>query len=294
MLGLYTLILVMVLCWSGNFIAGKVALRELPPFALLFLRVSFSAALLAAIYFTSPESRRERVDKTALKKFAELGLYGVALNQTGFTVGLHHTTVAHSALVIALGPIFVLLLARWQRLEALTTRKLLGMFISFAGVLILTSEHGLGAGSPTLAGDLITLAGSVAFAFYTIAGKKVALTYNTLAMNTYAYLIGAILVVPISAWQLRAVPWATISWRGWLAVGYMAGLASVAAYLIYYYALSKLSASRVAAFGYLQPVVATLLGVLLLKESLSPQLLAGGSAVLLGVYLAERARNSKV
>jgi len=46
----------------------------------------------------------------------------------------------------------------------------------------------------------------------------------------------------------------------------------------------------VAAFGYLQPVVATLLGVLLLKESLSPQLLAGGSAVLLGVYLAERAR----
>ncbi|MBI4462179.1 MAG: DMT family transporter [Acidobacteria bacterium] len=286
---LYLLILVMVLSWSGNFIAGKFALQELPPFALLFLRVWFSAALLSAIYFSSAGTRN-RFTRADLRKFAELGLYGVALNQTGFTVGLHYTTVAHSSLIIALGPIFVLLLARWRRLEALTPRKLAGMGLAFAGVVILSSEHGFGSDSPTFLGDVITLMGSIAFAFYTVVGKRVALTYDTLAMNTYAYLTGAILVVPVAGWQLFTVPWEQVTWHGWLAVTYMAALASVVAYLIYYYALSKLSASRVAAFSYLQPVLATLFAVALLGESLSPQLLSGGTAVLVGVYLAERAR----
>ena len=280
----------MVLCWSGNFVMGKVALRELPPFALLFLRVWLSAAILAAIYFSSGEHRRRRFVKADWKKFAELGCYGIALNQVGFTVGLNYTTVTHSALIIATGPIFVLLLARWQRLEVLTARKVLGMGLSFAGVVILSSEYGFGSQSPTLLGDVITLGGTVAFAVYTVVGKKVARTYHTLALNTFAYLSGALMVMPIAGWQLLRVSWASVSWRGWLGVAYMAVLASVVAYLIYYYALSKLSASRVAAFSYLQPVLATVLGAALLAEKVSLELLGGGTAVLVGVYLAERGR----
>lgn len=287
---IYSLILLMVLCWSGNFVMGKVALRELPPFALLFLRVWFSAAILAAIYFSSGEHHRWRFEGADWKKFAELGCYGIALNQVGFTVGLNYTTVAHSALIIATGPIFVLLLARWQQLEALTARKVLGMALSFAGVVILSSEYGFGSQSPTLLGDVITLGGTVSFAVYTVAGKKVAQIYDTLPLNTFTYLFGALMVVPVAGWQLLRVPWANVSWRGWLGVAYMAVLASVVAYLIYYYALSKLSASRVAAFSYLQPVIATILGAVLLAEKVSPRLLGGGTAVLVGVYLAERGR----
>lgn len=295
MLKLYVLIAVMVLSWAGNFIVGKLALRELPPFALLCLRVWFSAGLLAAIYFASRDLRRQRFALGDWKQFIALGIYGVALNQAGFTVGLNYTTVAHSSLIIALGPIYVLLLARWHGLEALTPRKLVGMGLSFAGVAILSSEHGSGSGSlpagqvgPTLVGDLLTLGGSLAFAFYTVAGKKVALVYDTLTMNTFAYLVGAVLVVPLGGWQLFEVSWSAVSWRGWLGVAYMAAFASVIAYLIYYYALAKLSASRVATFSYLQPVLATLFAVLLLGESLSAQLVGGGALVLLGVYLAER------
>ncbi|MFQ5927698.1 MAG: DMT family transporter, partial [Terriglobia bacterium] len=205
MLTAYLVLLVAVLCWSGNFIAGKFALRAFPPFALACLRIWLSAALLAAIYFTLPN--RRRLTRADLKKFAELGLYGVALNQAGFTIGLNYTTVAHSALIISLSPIFVLLLARWQRLEALTPRKLLGMGLAFLGVVILTSEHGLGSSSPTFLGDAITLAAALAFSLYTVTGEKVAHTYDTLTLNTFAYLTGAVLVVPLAGWQLRAVAW---------------------------------------------------------------------------------------
>lgn len=292
MLTLYVLILLMVLGWAGNFLVlKKLALSEFPPFAVVFLRVWISATLLSAIYFLSPASRRQRFARGDWKRFAELGLYGVALNQAGFTLGLNYTSVAHSSLLIALGPIFVLLLARWQGLEALTRRKLLGMGLSVIGIVILTREYGSGSGNPTLAGDVLTLAGSLAFALYTVAGKKVALTYNTLALNTCAYLTGAAFILPLTAWQLPQVPWSQITWRGWLGLAYVAGVASVLAYLIYYYALSKLSASRVAAFSYVQPPLAILLAGFLFPESepLTPTLLAGGAAVLVGVYFAERA-----
>jgi drug/metabolite transporter (DMT)-like permease len=70
----------------------------------------------------------------------------------------------------------------------------------------------------------------------------------------------------------------------------MAAMASVAAYMIFYYALSKISASRVIAFSYLQPVLATILAILFLGERLTPYLLVGGALVLVGVALAERGR----
>jgi len=131
---LWVLIAVMVLAWSGNFIIAKFTLRELPPFALLFLRVLFSNGLLLPLYLASRQHRRQPLERGDWKWFALLGLFGIALNQTGFTVGLHHTTVSHSSLIISLSPLLVLILASRMQLERFTRQKLAGMALSFAGV----------------------------------------------------------------------------------------------------------------------------------------------------------------
>jgi drug/metabolite transporter (DMT)-like permease len=68
----------------------------------------------------------------------------------------------------------------------------------------------------------------------------------------------------------------------------MAIFPSVICYLIYYYALKQIPASRVAALAYLQPVLATVLGVLLLGEHVTVPLVAGGVVIFAGVYLTER------
>jgi len=68
---------------------------------------------------------------------------------------------------------------------------------------------------------------------------------------------------------------------------------SVVPYLIYAFALTELAASRVAAFSYLQPVIATALGVWLLAERLTSSAVAGGTLILLGVYLTERETGSR-
>jgi len=63
---------------------------------------------------------------------------------------------------------------------------------------------------------------------------------------------------------------------------------SVAAYTIFAFALTELTAARAAAFQYLQPVIATGLGIWLLGETLTSRIVVGGSVILLGVYLTER------
>ena len=301
---LYLLIAIMVLAWSFNFIVAKRTLEEVPPLTLLFLRVLLSNVILLALYIGRRwrQQRRAAGDPSASlrvipeihqddwKWFALIGLFGVAGNQTGFTVGLHYTTVAHSSLIISLTPILVLLLATRMKLEIFTPMKVVGMLLSFSGVAVLVSEHGFDMHSASFSGDLITFAGSVCFALYTVYGKKVADRYDTLSLNTYTYLFGGSIVFLFTGREAFSLNLMTLSWKGWLGALYMAAIASVLAYMIFYYALGKISASRLVAFSYLQPVLATLLSVLLLGDKVTTHLLVGGALVLVGVALAERGR----
>jgi drug/metabolite transporter (DMT)-like permease len=286
----YFLILLMVLGWAFNFIVAKWTLRELPPFALLFLRVFVANLMLLAIYFGSRQYRRRPLRRGDWRWFALLGFFGIAMNQTGFTVGINYTVVPHSALIIATTPVYVLLLAARMRQEAMTLPKVAGILLSFVGVLILTLEHGMDLRSPTFLGDLITWGGSLSFALYAVYSKHVAERYDTLTLTTFIYVFGLCVVTPLAGWQLWDVEWHAITWHGWLGAFYMAAVASVMGYIIFYYALTKISATRVIVFTYLQPVLATVLSILLLGDHLSPHLLGGGALVLGGVFLAERGR----
>ena len=277
----------MVLIWSANFIIAKVALRHFPPFTLAVFRTTLATAFVV-LFFLPVARRQPRFHPSDWRKFIELGIYGVVFNQTFFVLGLSHTSVAHSSLIISLSPVLVLIIARLRGLEEFTATSVLGLVMSFVGVVILSSERGVSLRSPTLLGDLLTLSGAAAFAYYTVAGKEVADRYSSLAMNTYCYLVAAALILPFTLWQGIRLDWGAVGTSGWLSLLYMALFSSAAAYLIYYWALRQISATRAATLSYLQPVLATLLGVLFLAEHLAPRLLVGGAIVLVGVYLAER------
>ena len=284
----------MVLMWTANFLAAKIALRTLDAVTLGPLRVELAAVIMLAVYAATPrqrsgeQSKRRAFDRGDLWRFFWLGVFGVAGNQLLFLIGLNYTTVGHSSLIIATGPITILLLARMQRLELLTVNKLLGMVLSFSGVALLALEKGISLQAGTLKGDLITFAGSFSFACYTVLSKRIAPKYDTISMNTYLYISGAIIVMPLAIWRAMRLDWAAVSWQGWLGLLYLALFGSVCAYLIYFWALRRLAASRLAAFTYFQPVLATILGVWMLGEEMTHNLLGGGALVLVGVYLAER------
>jgi drug/metabolite transporter (DMT)-like permease len=276
----------MVTLWSVNFIVGKVALRHMDVWTLVSFRLVLAALVLIPIYLAWP--RRQRFGPRDYWNFAYLGFFGVAVNQGCFTVGLNYTTVGHASIIVSTGPVLVLLFARVLKLEALTPAKVIGVATSFAGVFVLVAENGLGLHSGTLAGDLISFTGATSYAIYAVLGKKVAKQYDSLSMNTFNCIVAAIIFAPLAVRQGLRLDWGSVGWAGWAGLFYMAAASSVAAYLIFFWALRHLAASRLAAVSYVQPVLVTLLGIILLGERLTHSLLVGGGLVLLGVYLAER------
>ncbi len=280
---------VMLMLWSFNYVAGKIALRTLDPITLVCFRLELAAIVMLPIYFA--QRRRTPLRLCDIWPFAYLGLFGVIVNQGLFTVGLNFTTSDHSAVIIAVGPIIILFLARAMRLEAFTIGKIVGMAISFAGVYLLETEHGSPAHSPYLVGDLITFGGVMGFAAYTVLGKRVAGQYDAISMNTFNCVAAAVMLLPLTVRQALHLNWHSVAPSGWLGMIYMAVGSSVAAYTIMYWVLRYMTASRVGAMSYFQPVAVILLSIVFLGERPTRNLLEGTALVLLGVFLAERGRS---
>lgn len=284
---LYSLISFAILGWALNFIVAKVTLRYLDVWSLTSFRIILSGALMLPIYFWTP--RRARFDRRDFWTFVVLGFFGVVMNRGLFIVGLDYTTAGHSALIVAIGPILILLLARMMNLEKITTAKVLGMALSFAGVVVLVGgdELRLHGGAGTWVGDMITLGGTLGFAVYTVLAKRVARHYDTISMNTFNNLAGAIILLPLGIRQATRLDWANVAWQGWAGLAYTALISSVIAYMIYFWALRHVSASRLAAYTYAETPIAAFLSVLLLGEKLTAALLISATLILAGVYLAE-------
>jgi len=299
---LYALIFLMVAFWSGNYIVGKIALRELPPLLVAGLRIGFAGVMILPFYVgqaLSPakprlseprlsEPRPSGSGHRVILRLLLLGVFGVTLNQLFFIVGLSRTSVAHAAILIGLTPVQVLILACLRGQERMTFQRAAGMAIALAGVALLKAFEPAAASGATWFGDLFTFLAGTFFAIFTVFGKEVTKLHSAVTVNAYAYVGGAVALAPVTLWEISRHPLSHISAAAWMAVLYMALFSSVIAYLIYYYALTHVAASRVSAFSYLQPVFATAMGAALLREHVGAPVIAGGLVILSGVYLVER------
>jgi drug/metabolite transporter (DMT)-like permease len=276
--------------WASNILAGKVAVKGFGAMGLAQLRLTGAALLFVTLFLVWRGRPALRLSGRQWLGLILVALNGLTLNQICFLNGLARTSVAHTALIVALAPVMVLAISCLMRFEPLTLLKLIGMVISFAGVAVLTLGGSEKGSTAHWQGDLIVLAGSASFAYYTIQVKEIANRYDALTLNTLTFVLGSLLMIPFAARSVRQIRWDSVSPGAWGGLAFMVVLGTVVAYLFYAFALTELSASRVAAFAYLQPVVAALLGVWLLRERITPTVLAGGALILSGVYLAERER----
>jgi drug/metabolite transporter (DMT)-like permease len=272
--------------WSFNYFAAKMALLHVDALSLAVLRIPLAAVISLAIYFL--QRSRTPLRARDLWTFTYLGFFGVIINQGCFTIGLSQTTSEHSVVIMALGPVLVLVLSRVLKLEALTIAKVLGMAICLLGVALLETERGHPNHSPLLTGDLITLSSITGFAICAVLGKRVVRGFDAVSMNTFLLLTSAVLVSPVALRQGIHLDWKSVGWVGWTGMFYMAGVSAVAAYTVFYWVLRYMEASRVAAVNYIQPVIVILFSIPFLGEHPTWHLLAGGALVLAGVYLAER------
>jgi drug/metabolite transporter (DMT)-like permease len=130
--------------------------------------------------------------------------------------------------------------------------------------------------------------GSLAFASYTVLGKTLTRRYGGIYVTTLSFVIGAVSLVPIAWLSGQRIEIRNISALAWISLAYLVVIHTVICYLIFYYLLTHVAASRVSLFGYIQPVLASLFAWILLSEPVTAAIVAGGALVCGGVWLAER------
>lgn len=286
---LYSLLSLMVLLWAVNFVIARVALQEFPSLLAASLRACFAALFLVGVYFwQSRKAGLAKWERGDLPMLVLLGILGVTLNQVLFLMGLVRTNTAHAAVMIGLTPLMVLLLGAFTGLEALSLKKILGIGVALCGIAVLQSSRTSSGTPATMLGDLLILGAALAFALFVVLGKRITARHGGLTVNTLAYVSGGVFLLPVIFWHFSWFDFGQVSWKAWSAVVYMSVFPSAICYLIFYWALTHIPASRVSNFGYLQPLLATVLGVTLLGDPVSSTLVAGGSLVLTGVFLTER------
>jgi len=272
--------------WGTSWAASKIGLQELTPIHLAVLRFIIASIIFFGVLKINYKNYIiEKKDKMWLWF---LGFLGVALYFYIQLTGLKLTTTVNSSILIGTSPIFIMFLSTLLfRYERLTVNKVFGAFIAFLGIfLIFTGGNRISIGGSTLIGDLIMLANSIIWSFFTVLGKKLVDKYDPFVVMAYINIYGTILVLPIAFTPAFINSIRTASMPTWISTIYLSVFCSVYSFYMWYKGVKTIGASRTAMFNYLNPVIAVTIGILFLKEAWNIYTLVGGMLVFMGVFVA--------
>ncbi len=274
------------LCWSGVFVAVKVAASSMPVPALIAARYAAATAVFAVLSTVRPGLRPSKDD---LPLLVLLGLIGVTVYNLFFFYGVSLSTAVNASLIVPTSvPVVSSLLAAMVLGEKISAGRLVGLLMAGTGVATISiGGHG-GPGPANLLGDLLLVGAVLSWALYTVLGRVALRKYPPLTVTTFAHYAGtpplvvAALLDPATPAFFRAPPVA------WAMLGYLVVFATVVAFVWYYAGIRLVGAGRAAVFLYLVPVGSVILAVMTLGEPLYPTHLLGALFVVGGLILAQR------
>jgi drug/metabolite transporter (DMT)-like permease len=278
--------------WAGTYTAGKIALSELSPVELNALRFSLAALFLAPALIRS--WRRISRDRRSLLALAQLTLLGFVLNKAFEYFGLALSTASDVALLIATESLFTALLSWTLLRERVSRGGVFSLLLGLAGVYLIV-ERGLApnlggaAGAGRVVGDLLVVLSLLIEATYTVRGKMAVASLPPL-LFVGVTITGSLFVwIPAGLVNVAHSGMPHVSLGGWLAVLYMAAVATVAGYWLWFRALTALDASTAAPTLFIQPLLGAALGILLLHDTLSWATWLGGALISLSLLFVVRA-----
>lgn len=282
---LYIALILATVAWGGTFVGVKYALRYLNPLQLLFVRFVPAALAYATSVGLWYRQTLPRMISADWRSLCLMGLFGVILYHLPLNLGQKLIPAGTASLLMAVNPAFIMLFSVAFLKEQASRTRVLGLVISFLGLVLVMRFPSSGhVDLRYLGGLLISLVGPMSWALYTVISRPLAARYPPLAVTGVATILGA---MPILAFlgpsSLSAA--ANMPWDGWVSVLFLALVSTVVGVSVWVLALQHLEASRVGAFIYLVPFWGVLLSRILLAEPLTPALLAGGAVVIAGVVL---------
>jgi drug/metabolite transporter (DMT)-like permease len=279
--------LVVVGLWASTFIVTKHAFAELAPLAFTFVRFALMTALAFVVLFA--RGRSWRIDRRDLPRFALAGLTGYTFYQLCFVLGLERTSPFTSSLLIAMVPLFTLIILA-GRGERPPARGWAGLAVALAGVVIfLADQWGQGAAG-SLVGAALNIGAAVSFALYGVVNRPLVRDYPPETYTAYTLLAGSIPLMLVATPSALAQNWGAVSALGWLEIGYMVILPVYVAYMLWNWAIARRGAAAATSFSLLVPIASGSLSAWLFREQFGVGKLLGAALVLAGLAIL-RTRN---
>lgn len=278
-----------VTVWGASFIATKIAVSEVSPLTVMWLRFGIGVAVLGA----AVAARGEFVvpSRADLRYFAGLGALGITLHQWLQATGLQTAQATTTSWIITATPLTMALVGRVVLGERLQRRQMIGIGVGALGVLLVVSRGDVASlvrGSGGRVGDLLVTISTVTWALFSAYSRKGLQAHRSAPM---------ILYVMGSGWLLGTIPWILtggpaeirlLTADAWIGIGFLGLFCSGIAYIFWYDALRALPAATVGSLLYLEPLVTMIVAALLLAEAVTPAAVLGGAVILIGVRIATR------
>jgi len=290
----WTALIIVYFVWGSTYLAISVVDQTMPPLLAAGVRHLIAGTILFVLLLVTRGSRALRLSRDEWLGSAFVGL-ALLLGGNGLVV-LAETSVPSglTALIIAIVPLFVVLLRRiFGERVALGTYA--GIAVGFAGVAVLVVPHGI-AGTVDIGGMIMLIGASLSWAIGTFFSKRVSLPRDPLASTGGQMVVGggALLIAGLLTGESGQVQLSSFSFASVVALGYLILFGSVLAYTAYTWLLQNASVSRVSTYAYVNPLVAIVLGSLLLHESIDAFIIVGAAMIVVAVSIVVRTEASRV
>jgi drug/metabolite transporter (DMT)-like permease len=271
---------VTVAAWASAFVAIRSAGQNFSPGALALGRLLPASVVLGLISLIRRAGWPPRAAWPGIVATGALwfGVYMVALNW-----GEQHVDAGTAAMVVNVGPILIALLSVWLLREGLRRSLLLGITVSFAGVILVGIATSTSR-SPSLLGLMLCLLAAVSYAVAVVSQKPALRHASALQVTTFGCAVGTIACLPFTGQLLSQLTTAPVT--ATLSVVYLGVFPTAVAFTTWAYALSRTAAARMGATTYLVPALTVLLAWAILGEVPGWLALAGGALCLAGVALS--------
>lgn len=289
---IYFLLFIQQLISSSTHLVADDISEKLHPIHVVLIRGMFTC-LAFALWFVIRRGTWKRVSRADLPLILVLGFLNISINQILFIWGVKFTTAPNASLAYALTPVFVVFIARIFYKQSVSFVKWIGVITAIAGAVIVLNERGIAVQADQSVGNVMVLCASISWAVYTFYSSRLIERYGAVQAIALTFFSGLLLYVPVwlaipAQSPLVDVVTAAGASSIWFQLFYLGVITSGVGYGLWYIALSKLPSSNVAVFNNLQPVLTSVLALLLFGLEPSSAYLIGGVLALLGVVVTQR------
>jgi len=278
-----------VLFGANYWIAKGLMPDHLLPMQIIFLRVAGTMVIAWILQMSIKELRVHKIGRADYPLLILSSLLGVAINQMMFFSGLNHTTPVDAAIINSANPIMVLLFAAWFLKDKIGISRLAGIILGASGALILIIfGNPLSLGGGHLKGNLFIIGNTAAWSLYLVLAKPLMVKYNPLVLMRWIFTIGFIGVFPFTIQQATEIDFSSFDHLTWFSILYIIIGTTFMAYFFITFSLKRLSASVVAYYTYLQPVLVALIGIIIFSELISWVKIVSALMVFAGIYFVTR------